>query len=73
VGTGPTFKGLFGHEVPLDGGARAIADENYVRESILEPQAKVVAGFQPVMPTYKGRMSDKEIAAIVAYLKTLEK
>ncbi len=46
-------------------------DENYVRESILEPQAKVVAGFEPVMPTYQGRLKDEEITAIIEYLKTL--
>ncbi len=72
-GTGPTFKALFGHEVLLEGGKRVVADENYVRESILDPQAKVVAGFQPVMPTYQGRLKDREITAIVEYLKTIEK
>ncbi len=71
-GTGPTFKGLFGHQVPLDGGKTVVADENYIRESIMEPQAKVVAGFQPVMPTFKGRLKDDEITAIIAYLKTLK-
>lgn len=73
AGIGPTFKGLFGHTVALRGGATVTADENYVRESILDPQAKVVAGFDPVMPTYKGRISDKDITAIVAYLRSLEK
>ena len=72
-GTGPTFKGLFGHDVLLEAGKRAIADENYLRESIVDPGAKVVAGFQPVMPTYQGRLKDREITAIVEYLKTLEK
>ncbi len=73
AGIGPSFRGLFGHTVALRGGATVTADENYVRESILDPQAKVVAGFDPVMPTYKGRISDQDITAIVAYLKTLEK
>ncbi len=59
--------------MPLDGGKRVIADENYLRESILDPAAKVVAGFQPVMPTYQGRLKDSEITAIIEYLKTLEK
>jgi len=71
-GVGPTFLGVFGHEVELNGGGEVIADENYVRESILDPGAKVVRGFQPVMPTFKGRISDAEIAAIIAYLKTLK-
>jgi cytochrome c oxidase subunit II len=72
AGTGPTFKMLFGHQVPLDGGKTVVADENYVRESILEPQATIVAGFQPVMPTFKGRLKDQEITAIIEYLKTLK-
>jgi cytochrome c oxidase subunit 2 len=70
--TGPTWKGLFGRKVPLQGGGSAMADENYVRESILDPQAQIVAGFQPVMPTFKGRLSDQEISAIIAYIKTLK-
>jgi cytochrome c oxidase subunit 2 len=71
-GTGPTFKGVFGSTHPIVGGVSVTVDENYVRESILEPQAKVVAGFNPVMPTYQGRLSDKEIGAIIEYLKTLK-
>lgn len=70
-GIGPTFKGLFGHEVVLKGGTKAVADENYIRESVLEPMAKIVAGFEPVMPTYKGRLKDQEITAIVEYIKSL--
>ncbi len=70
-GIGPTFQKLFGHEVVLKGGARTTADENYIRESILEPMAKIVAGFEPVMPTYKGRLKDQEITARVAYIKSL--
>jgi len=72
AGTGPTFLNLFGHQVALEGGKTVAADEDYIRESILEPQAKVVAGFQPVMPTFKGRLADKEITAIIEYLKTVK-
>lgn len=68
---GPTFQGVFGHEQALKGGGSALIDENYVRESILEPQAKIAAGFEPVMPTFKGKLSDREISAIIEYLKTL--
>jgi cytochrome c oxidase subunit 2 len=71
-GTGPTFLNLFGHQVALEGGRSAPADEDYVRESIMEPQAKIVAGFQPVMPTFKGRLTDQEVTAIIEYLKTLK-
>lgn len=73
AGIGPSFKDLFGKPVPLVGGRTVNADENYLRESILEPQATVVAGFQPVMPTFKGRLKDAEITALIAYIKSLEK
>lgn len=68
---GPSFKGLFGHEQPLAGGGLVTVDENYIRESILDPQAKIVAGYDPVMPTYKGRLKDAEITAIIEFIKTL--
>jgi len=73
AGTGPTFKGLFGHEQKLRDGSKVVADENYIRESILEPQAKVVAGYDPVMPTFKGQLDDREIMAVIDYLKSLAK
>jgi cytochrome c oxidase subunit 2 len=72
-GTGPTFKGIWGHQQLLTDGSKVLVDENYVRESILAPQAKIAAGFEPVMPTYQGRIKDKEITALIEYLKTLEK
>jgi len=68
---GPTFKGLFGRERVLQEGGTVTADENYLRESILDPQARVVAGYDPVMPTYQGRLSDREITALIEFLKTL--
>ena len=71
AGIGPSFKGAFGKEHALTGGARALVDENYIRESIMEPQAKVTAGYDPVMPTYKGRLKDAEITVIIEYIKTL--
>ncbi|MEM7311200.1 MAG: cytochrome c oxidase subunit II [Planctomycetota bacterium] len=70
--SGPTFLGLYGSQRELESGERVLADENYVRESILAPQAKVARGWPPVMPTYKGRIKDGEIGAVIAYLKTLE-
>ncbi|MGH7909786.1 MAG: cytochrome c oxidase subunit II [Thermodesulfobacteriota bacterium] len=69
---GPTWKGLYGHEVVLEDGTEVTADENYIREAILEPQAKMVKGFGPVMPSFKGVISDDEISDIVAYIKTLK-
>jgi cytochrome c oxidase subunit 2 len=69
--TGPTLLGVFGHTQALADGSSIVADENYIRESILEPAAKVVAGYEPVMPTYQGRIKDEEITAIIEYLKSL--
>lgn len=70
--TGPTWKGLYGSKVPLNGGGSVTADENYVRESILEPNAKVVLGYAAIMPTYQGRVKDPDVAAIIAYMKTVK-
>lgn len=69
---GPSWKGVFGKGEALADGSTAQVDEAYIRESILEPNAKVVAGYQPVMPTYKGVLTDREIDAIAAYIATLK-
>ena len=71
-GVGPTFKGLMGKTEILQGGERIKVDENYIRESILEPQSKMVQGFQPVMPSFKGILSGDDISALIAYIKSLE-
>ena len=71
VKIGPTFKGLYGRESHLEGDREVYADEEYIRESIYDPGARIVKGFPNVMPTFKGRLSDDDIAAIIAYLKTL--
>lgn len=70
AGTGPSFKGIFGKPVRLTDGRDVLVDDNYIRESILEPQAKIVAGFQPVMSTYKGLLSDDEITALIEFIKS---
>jgi len=69
--TGPSLFGVFGHTQALADGSSVVADENYIRESILEPAARVVAGYEPVMPTYQGRIKDEEITAIIEYFKSL--
>lgn len=71
AGTGPTLRGLWGTRAELTSGASVEVDENYLRQSIVDPQSQVVRGFEPVMPTYRGRLKDDEIGAIIAYLKTL--
>ncbi len=70
-GRGPNLQGVFGHPVMLEGGRTVTADENYIRESILEPGAKIVQGFKPVMPTFQGLVSEEQLSALVAYIKSL--
>lgn len=68
---GPPFRGLFGRRVELSGGGTATADENYIRESLYDPGAKIVKGFPNVMPTFKGSLSEDDVSAIASYLKSL--
>lgn len=68
---GPSLKGLFGRTEDLADGTSVKAEENYLRESILNPSAKIVKGYQPIMSTFQGRLKDKDIDAIIEYLKTL--
>ncbi len=69
---GPSLKGVFGHKVELADGTSVQADENYLRESIENPTAKIVKGFQPIMPTFKGMMSETEMNAVISYIKSLK-
>ena len=73
AGRGPSLAGLFGKTVKLAGGNSVIADETYIRESIVNPQAKIVAGYEPIMPVFKGLISEDGILQILAYLKTLKR
>ena len=70
-GRGPNLAGVFGKPVQLDDGRTVMADENYVRESILSPAAKIVVGFKPIMPTFQGMVSEEQLNALVAYMKSL--
>jgi cytochrome c oxidase subunit 2 len=70
-GRGPNLVGVFGKPVQLEDGRTVMADENYVRESILSPAAKIVAGFKPIMPTFQGIVSEEQVNALVAYIKSL--
>jgi cytochrome c oxidase subunit 2 len=69
---GPTWQGLYGREVTLESGETVTADDAYIKESILTPNAKVVEGFAPTMPPFQGQLDDQQIADIIAYIKTLE-
>jgi len=67
----PSLKGLFGQTVLLTGGGTVDADEAYVRESILDPAAKVVDGYQPYMPVFKDRVTEEQVAALIEYVKSM--
>ena len=68
---GPTWLDLYLRREALEGGGTVIADEPYMTESMMDPLAKVVRGFNPVMPSFKGRLSGPEAAAIVEFIKSL--
>jgi cytochrome c oxidase subunit 2 len=72
-GRGPNLQGVFGKPVELADGGTVTADENYLRECILNPGAKRVKGFQPIMPTFQGLVSEEQVNALVAYVKSLSK
>jgi cytochrome c oxidase subunit 2 len=67
----PQLKGLFGKTVQLQNGATVVADESYIRESIVLPQAKVVNGFLPIMPTFQGLVSEEQLLQLIAYVRSL--
>jgi cytochrome c oxidase subunit 2 len=69
---GPALAGLLGSTVKLRGGRSLVADEGYVRESIFNPSAKVVDGYEPIMPTYQGLLSEEDVMQLIAYLKSLQ-
>jgi len=68
---GPSLVGLAGSSVKLKSGAEVKVDEAYLRRSIVEPMDEVVAGYQPVMPTYAGRLSEEEVLQLIAYINSL--
>jgi cytochrome c oxidase subunit 2 len=68
---GPSLSGLFGRPVALADGSTVIAEESYVRESILSPAAKVVAGYEPLMPSFQGQVSEEGILELINYIKSL--
>ena len=71
-GRGPVLKGLYGTQVALASGQTVTMDDAYIRESVLNPQAKVVAGFQPIMPTFQGLVTEEQLLQIIAYVKSLK-
>ena len=71
-GRGPVLDGLAGGTVRLAGGATTVADEAYLRESILVPAAKIVDSYQPIMPTFQGQVSEEGVLHLIAYIQSLK-
>jgi cytochrome c oxidase subunit 2 len=71
AGRGPNLQGVYGQPVQLDDGRTVTADENYIRESILDPGAKRVKGFKPIMPTFQGLVTEDQVNELVAYIKSM--
>lgn len=69
---GPSWQGLYGHEVTLEDGTTVTADADYIRESILEPNARIVKGFTPTMPPFNTTLSEQQIADLIAYIQSLQ-
>ena len=72
TGRAPSLNGVYGAKVLLADGSIVTADDAYIRESILLPKAKIVAGYQPVMPTFQGLVSEEQILNLTAYIKSLQ-
>jgi len=67
----PPLEGVYGYAVPLQSGNLILADEAYLRDSILLPERDIAAGYEPLMPSYKDRISEEDLFALIAYLKSL--
>lgn len=70
---GPSLHNIYARPRPLQGGKSVIADESYLRESVLNPAAKTVEGYPPIMPTYQGQIGDEELNELIEYMKSLGK
>ena len=66
----PNLGGIYGKQEELDNGQKVLVDESYIRESIVDPKAKVVRGYQPVMPGFRGQLTEEQILALIAYIKS---
>jgi cytochrome c oxidase subunit 2 len=70
-GRGPKLSGIYGHLVKLTTGQEVVADEDYLRNSILDPGSQVVAGYKPIMPTFQGQLSEETLLQIISYIQSL--
>jgi cytochrome c oxidase subunit II len=71
-GQGPSWKGIYGAQHKMSDGKAMLVDENYIRTSILQPQAMLVEGYQGIMPSYQGQIRERQLVALIAYMKTLK-
>jgi cytochrome c oxidase subunit 2 len=71
-GRGPSYNGVYLSQVKLADGSTVLADDNYIRESILQPNAKIVAGYVPAMPSFQGLVTEEQIVDLTAYIKSLK-
>jgi cytochrome c oxidase subunit 2 len=71
TGRGPALEGIYGKPVQLAGGQEIDADESYLRESITNPKAKLVAGYEAIMPTFQGQVSEEQLLQLLAYIRSL--
>jgi cytochrome c oxidase subunit 2 len=72
AGRGPVLNGLFGRTVTTQDGEMVLVDEAYIRESILNPAARIAAGFQPIMPTFQGLVAEEGVLELIEYVKSLQ-
>jgi len=70
-GRGPVLAGIYGTDVALADGGKAHVDDAYLRESILMPSAKMVQGYEPIMPSFQGQISEEALQQLIAYIKSL--
>jgi cytochrome c oxidase subunit 2 len=70
TGRGPSLAGIFGNTVELSDGGKATVDDSYIRESILTPQLKTVAGYQPLMPTFQGQVNEEGVMSLIEFIKS---
>lgn len=70
-GRGPKLSGIYGHLVKLTTGQEVVADEDYLRNSILDPGSQVVGGYKPIMPTFQGQLSEETLLQIISYIQSL--
>ena len=71
TGKGPSLNGVYGKPVKLNDGTTVMADDAYLRESVLYPSAKIVQGYRPIMPTFKGQVTEEQLLQLIAYIKSL--